>query len=69
MAKFKAGDEIVFGRCKKNRDIHMSDITVGKIYTLFANHDTGDLIFYDDSGDHNHAHGSDGAGKATKIID
>ena len=71
MAKFKAGDRIVFGRSKRNQG--KSDITVGKIYKVY-NFD-GDLVFIDDAGDYSYVLGEpeniygNKSLKATKIID
>ena len=62
--KFKVGDKIVFGRCKRNRDL--TDVTIGKIYVV--DRIDYDPMFIDDAGDYNYAFGADGCGKATKII-
>lgn len=54
MAKFKIGDRIVFGRCKRNKGMH--DITVGKIYEVVKNelpYASTKLAFKDDVGDVN----------------
>ena len=69
--KFEAGDKIVFGRCKANREL--VDITVGKIYKLHGGSEVFDgkyPYFLDDTsyGTYNGIH-PDFPGKATKIID
>ena len=53
MAKFKYGDQIVFGRCKSNKDLD-PDVTVGKIYDVVID-DSGHCFFYDNIGDRNYA--------------
>lgn len=65
MAKFKAGDKIVFGRGEKNKQL--MDLTIGKIY-LVENCD-GSVVVVDDAGDHYEINGMFAAGKPTKIID
>lgn len=65
--KIKEGDQIVFGKCKKNKGL--DDVTVGKIYTVAGKDEEG-LYFIDDAGDKNYS-GFDPVlsfGKLTKIV-
>jgi hypothetical protein len=74
MAKIKCGDRIVFGRCKRNKEM-LEDgdggVTLGKIYTVTRIPDSHELCFIDDVGDVNQA-GMDKVtsyGKATVIVE
>lgn len=68
MAKFKTGDKIVFGRCKRNKNV--IDITVGKVYVVADTYSDGDVVFIDDAGDRNFSVSNEKLGpKPTKIVD
>jgi hypothetical protein len=61
------GDKIVFGRCKANKSL--VDLTVGKIYEVFASDEHEHLVLKDDLGDNRIILDDEPlAGKATKII-
>lgn len=62
--KFKSGDQIVFGRSKRNAALR--DITIGRIYKVFST--DGEAVFLDDAGDLYFVEQSDSIGKPTKIV-
>lgn len=62
--KFKSGDQIVFGRSKRNAAL--PDITVGRIYKVFST--DGDIVCLDDAGDLYYVEQSYALGKPTKIV-
>ena len=66
--KIEAGDRIVFGKCKANRDIMFT--TIGKLYTVFRDEWSKGLAYRDDDGDVMSLKSIKEYGlKATKIIE
>ena len=66
MAKYKAGDKIVFGRGKANSEAE--GITIGRIYEVVER--DGEACFFDDDKDVRQWHlERDSELKATKIVE
>ena len=64
----KAGDRIVFGKCKSNRDILFT--TIGRLYTVFQDDWNEELAYADDQGDNTSLKSMIEVGfKITKIVE